>query len=734
MHQRHQRAQLLPAAAAARSPLLLLRRPPPASPLLRRAVLPPASAASPSSGGAGAGANALGSSGGSSPGAPATSTNSTNSATTTAAAGQGSPAAFGSVDAAAALEAAAVGVPPPPLQPEGRIAQAVAAAAAAAGATQQQQEDGRSSPSAAAAAAAAAAASNNGNGAGPLRLVRTAAQQQQQQGNGDDSGTDEELPLLRSFVEEDEQQQPASGTRHHHAAAGPRQPSSSSLAAAAANNGSSSHDSGEAPSSTAAAAPAGAATEGPPPPPPAAKAKKQSASAAANAAAPIVAGVPPPVVVLSLVSMALTSASCVFNTLLPIYMVAELKMPMASMGAFEGLLEAFSYAVRMASGVVSDRLGSRKAAIAMGFAMGAAAKLGLSFASTLPQLFAGKALDRLANGVQAAPRDALIGDLSPAKSRSACFGFAQSLRKWGSFVGAGLAFLLMKGTGGNYRAIFLAATGVTVLATVAFVLLVPGGGNSSVSSSAQPSAADNPPQKPTTQSSLFTAPRAVARSLHRTWQDVRQMSADFWRTLAVICMYGLGHVNESLLEARAMEVGFGKAESALVVAALCFAVFCCAYPLGRLDDAWGHRTTFGLGMAALIAGDLCLVLSSTALPWAVFAATAFWGAHVAVLQGPMLSVVVGLAPAHLKGTAFGIFYSAMALVAVAANTAYGRVWQAHGAPAAYGLSACVVAFALLVGAPLLLPRSRAMDGPRWRGGGGTGGAGAGGKGGAPAPA
>jgi hypothetical protein len=34
--------------------------------------------------------------------------------------------------------------------------------------------------------------------------------------------------------------------------------------------------------------------------------------------------------------MALTSASCVFNTLLPIYMVAELKLTMRSLGMFEG--------------------------------------------------------------------------------------------------------------------------------------------------------------------------------------------------------------------------------------------------------------------------------------------------------------------------------------------------------------------------------------------------------------
>jgi hypothetical protein len=47
-------------------------------------------------------------------------------------------------------------------------------------------------------------------------------------------------------------------------------------------------------------------------------------------------GIPRSIFVLSMVSMALTSASCVFNTLLPIYMVAELKMTMRTMGMFEG--------------------------------------------------------------------------------------------------------------------------------------------------------------------------------------------------------------------------------------------------------------------------------------------------------------------------------------------------------------------------------------------------------------
>lgn len=56
--------------------------------------------------------------------------------------------------------------------------------------------------------------------------------------------------------------------------------------------------------------------------------------------------------------------------------------------------------VRMFSGVISDKMTSRKAAITAGFAMGAMAKFGMSGATTTASLFVTKAIDRLGNGVQ----------------------------------------------------------------------------------------------------------------------------------------------------------------------------------------------------------------------------------------------------------------------------------------------------------------------------------------------
>ncbi|GFR42907.1 hypothetical protein Agub_g3903 [Astrephomene gubernaculifera] len=449
----------------------------------------------------------------------------------------------------------------------------------------------------------------------------------------------------------------------------------------------------------------------------------EAAAATSGAAAPVGSSsssdhststtIPGSIWILCCISAALTCASCVFNTALPIYMVSELKMSMKSMGMFEGLLEAFSYIVRMCSGVVSDRMTSRKAAITLGFAAGAAAKFGMAGAGTVGLLFGGKAIDRLANGIQAAPRDALIGDLSPPTVRSACFGLAQSLRKWGSAVGALAAFTLMKASNNNYQLIFYSAATVSLLATLAFVVFVPAHERVVEAKQAPTQAAAG------SDAAVSSSPSASSSSSSGVagfLRSVVSMGSDFYRMLGVICLYAMGHVNESLLEARAMEVGFGKAEATLVVAALAGVTFLTAFPLGKLDDKYGPGTTFAVGISALIAGDLVL-LAAGSHPLALFAACGFLGVHWAVIQGPLLSIVSGLAPSHLRGTAFGIFYTVMAVTAVAANTMYGSIWHMYGANAAFMTSAALMTV-VLTALPYMLPPS-ALAASRRLGGAGT---------------
>lgn len=136
--------------------------------------------------------------------------------------------------------------------------------------------------------------------------------------------------------------------------------------------------------------------------------------------------------------------------------------------------------------------------------------------------------------------------------QSACFGLAQSLRKWGSAVGALAAFFLMKASNNNYQLIFYSASAVSLAACIAFVCFVPA--HARVPTPAAPAAA----AATAAASSTGAAASAVAEGsgkkpgfLHGAKEflkSVSSMGTDFYRMLGVICMYALGHINESLLE------------------------------------------------------------------------------------------------------------------------------------------------------------------------------------------
>ena len=78
-------------------------------------------------------------------------------------------------------------------------------------------------------------------------------------------------------------------------------------------------------------------------------------------------------------------------------------------------------------------------------------------------------------------------------------------------------------------------------------------------------------------------------------------------------------------------------------------------------------------------------------------------------QGPLLSIVSGLAPPSLRGTAFGIFYTVMAVTAVAANTMYGTIWHTYGANAAFATSAALMS-AVLFALPHMIPAAAKKGG------------------------
>jgi hypothetical protein len=92
--------------------------------------------------------------------------------------------------------------------------------------------------------------------------------------------------------------------------------------------------------------------------------------------------------------------------------------------------------------------------------------------------------------------------------------------------------------------------------------------------------------------------------------------------------------------------------------------------------------------------------------WQVWALFLVYGLFFGLTEGPEKALVAGLAPAGLRGSAFGAYHAAIGLAALPASIVFGLVWQAFGAEEAFAMGAAIaLAAALLL--PFALPREAA---------------------------
>lgn len=114
-------------------------------------------------------------------------------------------------------------------------------------------------------------------------------------------------------------------------------------------------------------------------------------------------------------------------------------------------------------------------------------------------------------------------------------------------------------------------------------------------------------------------------------------------------------------------------------------------------------------MVCLILADLFLALGDDVS--SVLIGVALWAPHLGLTQGLLAALVVDTAPAHLRGTAFGLFNLASGVTMLAASTLAGALWSAYGYQAMF-LSGGLFAGLTLVGLVVIIRRQRHRYSPR----------------------
>jgi len=370
--------------------------------------------------------------------------------------------------------------------------------------------------------------------------------------------------------------------------------------------------------------------------------------------------------VLGFVSLLMDISSEMIHSLLPLFMVGGLGASVFTVGLIEGAAEATALIVKVFSGVLSDHWGKRKGLALLGYGLGAATKPLFAIASGAGLVLAARLIDRLGKGIRGAPRDALVADIAPPAQRGAAFGLRQSLDTVGAFAGPLLGVGLMLLWANDFRAVFWVAVIPALLAVLLLALGV-----------REPSRA-----------AASAAPRGAPISRAK----LRQLGPAYWWVVMIGAVFTLARFSEAFLVLRAQQSGLALALIPLVMVAMNVVYALSAYPLGALADRVSHRSLLAWSLLLLIAADL-LLASSAALP-VLLAGVALWGLHMGMSQGLLAAMVADVAPAELRGTAYGFFNLLSGVGMLIASVAAGLLWETLGAPATFMAGAMISAVTL----------------------------------------
>lgn len=376
------------------------------------------------------------------------------------------------------------------------------------------------------------------------------------------------------------------------------------------------------------------------------------------------------------VSFLMKISSTIVFTLSPLFMTQVLGASIFTLGILEGFLEAITLLARIFSGVLSDLLHKRKNIIVVGYIFALISRPLLALATRMEDVFLGRAFDRISNGIDATPRDALVGDLAPAQIKGACYGLRESLSRAGSFSGALIVMGLLWLTQGDFSLVFWVGSIPTALALIVLLLFVK-----------DPTSEEFQKKKTKNKFNL---------------KEILHLPSSFWLTLLLSGLFMLSNFSGAFLILRAEQTGLDLHLISLVMIIQNLATAGTAYPVGYLSDKMGRRSMMALGILLVIFSDLLLAWGSSI--YVILGGVLLWGAEIGITQSMLAVFLADSCPQDVRGTGFGLFHFINGSCLLIANVLAGWIWH-DGSPAVMFYASAIVAACSAIVLPFIQKKS-----------------------------
>ncbi|MGE5152567.1 MAG: MFS transporter [Bdellovibrio bacteriovorus] len=369
---------------------------------------------------------------------------------------------------------------------------------------------------------------------------------------------------------------------------------------------------------------------------------------------------------IGLISQLNDSASEMIYPLVPLYLASVLMAGPRVLGLIEGIAEATASLLKLFSGVIVDYTRRAKPWVVAGYALAGFTRPLIALATSWPGVLALRFADRVGKGLRTSPRDALLAASVVPGARGLAFGLHRAMDNAGAVVGPLLAALLL-GLGWSLREVILFAIVPAVACLILSLWL------------REPAPDAERPRPPTF-----------------SWR-LAGLAPAFKRYLVVLALFNLGNASNMFLLLRARDLGLPEAQVPLAWAAVSLVAMVLSTPLSGLSDRLGRTRLILVGWLAYGVFYLGLGVLPPQSPLALYGLFAFYGVFMAATEGVEKALVADLAPAELRGTAYGWFNLTAGLMLLPASLLFGALYQGVSASAAFGFSAaCALAAAALL--------------------------------------
>lgn len=383
-------------------------------------------------------------------------------------------------------------------------------------------------------------------------------------------------------------------------------------------------------------------------------------------------GLPRNVLALSFVSLLNDTSSEIIYPLLPAFLALTLGATPFAIGLIEGFAESVASLLKLFSGYLSDKFGTRKFPVFLGYSLAAIMRPLLAFASSWPQVLVFRMSDRVGKGIRGAPRDALIAAGVPKERRGFAFGFNRAADHLGAVLGPVAAFILLSFLAANpasptaheYQEVFLYAAIPVVIGVFVIVFFV---------------SEDTKPVKGVNNRIRFS---------------LKEFDGNFKRFLMVIALFTLSNSTDAFLLLRATEAGISAALLPLLWMALHLSKVVSSLIGGDLSDRVGRKSMILAGWViyALVYAGFAFVDSA----WQAWALFIIYGIYFGLTEGVEKAFVADMVDEEKRGTAYGFYNLAFGITVFPASLMFGLLWDGFGSSVAFLISAGISIIAALL--------------------------------------